>query len=74
MFWHHVGIVGLLSGIITLVLVVGDYFHLIPCIIAAISGDRTRLKSMLGFGKFIVSIMMILHNELIEATINNVVK
>ena len=56
--WHHTGTAGLLSGIMALALAGGDAFHLIPRIIAAISGDWDRLRGMLGLGKLITSITM----------------
>ena len=58
--WRHAGAVGLLSGAMALVLAGGDAFHLIPRVIAAISGDQNRFKRMLGAGKLITSITMTL--------------
>jgi hypothetical protein len=48
----------LLFGIMTLVLVSGDSFHLVPRIASILSGDEDRFRRALGFGKMITSIGM----------------
>lgn len=47
-----------LAGIMALILAGGDAFHLVPRMIAAVSGGEKRLAKALGFGKFITSITM----------------
>jgi len=60
MLLRNTGIAGQLSGVMALVLAVGDAFHLVPRIITAVSGDRKRMNNLLGFGKMITSITMTL--------------
>jgi hypothetical protein len=48
----------LLFGIMTLVLVSGDSFHLIPRIASAVSDSPDRFRRSLGLGKMITSIGM----------------
>jgi hypothetical protein len=45
-------------GILTLVLVGGDAFHLVPRIYGAITGTTTELYAALGFGTLVTSITM----------------
>jgi drug/metabolite transporter superfamily protein YnfA len=47
-----------LSGIMALVLAGGDAFHLIPRMLAAITGGEKRLTKALGLGKLITSLTM----------------
>ena len=60
MLSRSTGTVGLLSGVMALVLAGGDAFHLIPRIIAVVSGETGRLRVFLGLGKLITSITMTL--------------
>ncbi len=48
----------ILAGIMALILVCGDAFHLLPRIIVVLKGGEERLQRALGFGKFITSISM----------------
>jgi hypothetical protein len=50
----------LLYGLMAIVLVLGDSFHLVPRIAAAITGDRKRFIRQLGIGKMITSLSMTL--------------
>lgn len=47
-----------LSGIMALILVFGDFFHLIPRIKVIIKGNEERYRKSLGRGKQITSITM----------------
>ena len=47
-----------LAGIMALGLAGGDAFHLVPRIIAAVTGSERKLQKALGFGKFVTSITM----------------
>ena len=57
---HH-----LLFGIMALVLLSGDAFHLLPRIASALSGDQRRWKRPLGIGKLITSVGMTLFYALL---------
>lgn len=48
----------LLWGIMALVLGFGDAFHLIPRICVALSGDKERFQTALGWGKLLTSVTM----------------
>ena len=52
--------VRLLAGVMALVLVAGDAFHLVPRILVILTGKQTELQRMLGRGKQITSITMTL--------------
>lgn len=52
--------VGMLAGVMALVLVGGDAFHLVPRIIVIKTGREERYRNMLGRGKQIASITMTL--------------
>ena len=47
-----------LAGVAVLVLGLGDAFHLVPRIMAVLSGDDVRLRGALGFGKLVTSLSM----------------
>lgn len=47
-----------LSGIMALILVIGDSFHLVPRIKVILYDDRKKYQRQLGFGKFVTSITM----------------
>lgn len=50
----------MLAGVMALVLVGGDAFHLVPRIMVVLTGDRHRWQNALGFGKLVASITMTL--------------
>ena len=50
----------MLAGIMALVLVGGDAFHLIPRILVILTGQQEQLRGLLGSGKQITSITMTL--------------
>ncbi len=47
-----------LSGVMALVLAGGDAFHLVPRIMAAVTGSQARFQKALGTGKLVTSITM----------------
>lgn len=49
-----------LYGVLSLVLAVGDSFHLIPRVVGLWRGDMARRTKSLGFGKLVTSITMTL--------------
>lgn len=49
-----------LAGVMGLVLVFGDSFHLIPRILTILREDEVRYRKALGFGKLVTSITMTL--------------
>jgi len=50
----------MLAGIMGLVLVIGDAFHLIPRVMAVLTKREEQLRKALGYGKLIASITMTL--------------
>ncbi len=48
----------LLAGVMALLLAWGDAFHLVPRIVAVLTGAEEELYKVLGFGKLITSISM----------------
>ncbi len=50
----------ILFGIMALVLVLGDTFHLVPRVAAGLSGNPIKYQRMLGIGKMITSVGMTL--------------
>lgn len=52
------GITGVLTGIMGLILVGGDAFHLVPRIAAVLSGNEVKYQRAMGIGKLITSITM----------------
>ena len=50
----------MLAGIMGLVLVIGDAFHLIPRVMAVLTKREEQLRKALGYGKLITSITMTL--------------
>lgn len=53
-------VVRALAGIMALVLVGGDAFHLLPRILVILAGKEERLRSLLGRGKQVASVTMTL--------------
>jgi len=47
-----------LAGLMALMLVGGDLFHLVPRIAVILTGDEVRWRRALGFGKLVTSITM----------------
>lgn len=58
LLYHAKSTPQILAGIMALILVCGDAFHLVPRITVVLTGEEERLRRALGFGKFITSISM----------------
>lgn len=57
-FINHTGSVSVIAGVMSLVLVAGDSFHLIPRIFSILKNDPDRYQRAMGMGKLITSITM----------------
>lgn len=58
LLFHAESELRVLAGTMALILACGDAFHLVPRVIAVLSGGEERLRRALGFGKLITSITM----------------
>lgn len=58
LFFNKAAALSSLATIMTLVLIVGDAFHLIPRIMVILTKDEPRFRKSLGIGKLITSVTM----------------